>query len=40
MIKKKTNLNIEIFAVNDKNKYDPQSKASKAKSEKPAIFIE
>ena len=30
----------EAFAVNDKNKYDPQNKAMKAKSGKPAIFLE
>ncbi len=39
-IKKKTNLNIEIYAVNNKNKYDPEKKSSKVKPEKPAIFIE
>ena len=31
---------IKIFAVNDKNKYDPQQKAGKTKSGKPAIYIE
>ena len=30
----------EIFAVNDKNKYDPQGKAGKAKPGKPAIYLE
>ena len=29
-----------IYAVNDKNIYDPQEKAKKAKLGKPAIFIE
>ncbi len=31
---------VKIFAVNDKNKYDPENKAEKAKPEKPAIFVE
>jgi len=40
MIGKKTNLKTEVFAVNDKAKYDPQGKASKAKPGKPAIYLE
>jgi leucyl-tRNA synthetase len=39
-IEKKTNLKIEIFAVNDKSKYDPQNKAGRAKPGKPAIYLE
>ena len=31
---------VKVFAVNDKNKYDPENKASKAKPGKPGIFIE
>jgi leucyl-tRNA synthetase len=31
---------VKIFAVNDKTKYDPEGKSSKAKPGKPAIFIE
>ncbi len=31
---------VKIFAVNDKNKYDPTSKAGKSKPGKPAIFVE
>jgi leucyl-tRNA synthetase len=31
---------VKVFAVNDKAKYDPEGKASKAKPGKPAIFIE
>ncbi|MEK6889274.1 MAG: leucine--tRNA ligase [Nanoarchaeota archaeon] len=31
---------VEVYAVNDKNKYDPEEKAKKAKPGKPAIFIE
>lgn len=34
------NLEIKIFAVNDKNKYDPEGKSTKCKPGKPAIFIE
>ena len=40
LIKKRTNLEIEIYAVNDKNKYDPQDKSKKTKPGKPAIFLE
>lgn len=40
MIKAKTGMEISIFAVNDKNKYDPEGKASKAKPGKPGIYIE
>jgi leucyl-tRNA synthetase len=40
LIGKKTNLEVSVFAVNDKNKYDPQEKAKKAKLGKPAIFLE
>ncbi len=39
-IKKRTNLDAKIFSVADKNKYDPQNKAKKAKLGKPAIFLE
>lgn len=39
-INKKTGINIKIFAVNDKNKHDPQNKAKKAKPGKPGIYIE
>ncbi|MEI6731249.1 MAG: leucine--tRNA ligase [archaeon] len=31
---------IKVFAVNDKNKYDPEGKSGKAKPGKPGIFIE
>lgn len=40
LIVKKTNLEINIFAVNDKNKYDPEGKAKRAKFNRPAIFLE
>lgn len=39
-ISMKTNLEIKIFSVNDKNKYDPEKKAAKAKAGKPAIYLE
>ena len=31
---------VEIFAVNDKNKYDPDGRAEKAKPGKPGVYIE
>jgi len=40
IIKRKTNLEIEIYAANDKNKYDPQNKSAKAKEGKPGIYLE
>jgi leucyl-tRNA synthetase len=40
LIKKKTNLDVRVFAVNDKSKYDPENKAKKAKPGKPAIYLE
>jgi len=40
LIKKKTNLDLMIFAVNDKEKYDPQEKSKRAKLGKPAIYLE
>jgi leucyl-tRNA synthetase len=38
-MKRSLNIEIEVYAVNDKNKYDPENKSSKAKPNKPAIFI-
>jgi leucyl-tRNA synthetase len=40
IIRKKTNLEITIFAVNDKDKYDPEGKSKKAKPGKPAVYLE
>ncbi|MFA5952990.1 MAG: class I tRNA ligase family protein [Candidatus Pacearchaeota archaeon] len=40
LIKKKTNLNVEIYAVNDVKKHDPENKSKKAKPGKPAIYLE
>jgi len=39
-IKKRVGINVEIFAVNDKNKYDPDEKSKKAKPGKPGIYLE
>ncbi|MBS3163211.1 leucine--tRNA ligase [Candidatus Woesearchaeota archaeon] len=39
-IKKRTNLEVKIFAVNDANKYDPQGKSKNSKQGKPAIYLE
>tara|TARA_Y100000034_G_scaffold95575_1_gene116147 strand:- start:8229 stop:10556 length:2328 start_codon:yes stop_codon:yes gene_type:complete len=36
----KVSLDIEIFAVNDKNKYDPKGISKKTKPGKPGIYIE
>lgn len=40
VLSKKIGKQVKVFAVNDKNKYDPQSKASKAKPGKPGIYVE
>ena len=39
-IKKRTNLDVFVYAVNDKEKYDPENKSKKAKPEKPAVYLE
>ena len=31
---------INVFAVNDKKKYDPENKSKKAKPGKPGIYLE
>ena len=36
----KLSIEVEIYSVSDKNKYDPQGKAGKAKPGKPAIYVE
>ncbi len=38
-IEKRTNLEISIFSVADKNKKDPENKSSKARSGKPALYL-
>jgi leucyl-tRNA synthetase len=40
VLSKRLQKEVKIFAVNDKNKYDPESKSSKAKPGKPGIFVE
>jgi len=39
-VSKRVGKEVKIFAVNDKNKYDPEGKSSKAKPGKPGIFVE
>jgi len=39
-IKKKLNIEIEIYSVNDSKKYDPQNKSNKSRPEKPAVYVE
>ncbi|MDO8516997.1 MAG: leucine--tRNA ligase [Nanoarchaeota archaeon] len=39
-IKKRIEVDIEVFAVNDKNKYDPKNIAGKTKPGKPGIYLE
>ena len=40
MLGKRIGKEVHVFAVNDKNKYDPEGKAGKAKPGKPGIFVE
>lgn len=40
VISRKTNLEVSVFSVSDKEKYDPQGKAKKSKPGKPAIYLE
>ncbi len=39
-LSKRVQKEVQVFAVNDKAKYDPEGKASKAKPGKPGIYIE
>jgi hypothetical protein len=39
-LSKRIGKEIKVYAVNDKKKYDPEGKASKAKPGKPGIFVE
>ena len=39
-IEKRTCLNIKIFAVNDKAKYDPNNKSKNVKPGRPGIYLE
>jgi len=40
LIEKKTGLKVQIFAVNDKDKYDPEKKSKKVKPGRPGIYLE
>jgi len=40
VLSKRLGKEIKVFAVNDKNKYDPENKSGKAKPGKPGIFVE
>ncbi|MEK6826581.1 MAG: class I tRNA ligase family protein, partial [Nanoarchaeota archaeon] len=37
---KRTGEQVKVYAVNEKDKYDPEGKAAKAKPGKPAIYVE
>lgn len=39
-LQKKIGIEVYVFAVNDKGKYDPEMKSSKAKPGKPGIYVE
>ena len=40
LVKQRTGLDAEVYAVNDKNKYDPENKAKKVKLGRPGIYLE
>ena len=40
ILSRKTNKQVKIFAVNNKNKFDPDNKSSKSKPGKPGIYVE
>lgn len=39
-IKKRTGIDIEVYAVGDKDKYDPENKSKKVKPGRPGIYLE
>ena len=39
-IEKELSMEVKVFALNDKAKYDPENKAGKAKPGRPAIYLE
>jgi hypothetical protein len=39
-LSKKIGISTKVFAVNDKDKHDPENKSKKAKPGKPGIYIE
>ncbi|MBT3941089.1 hypothetical protein HOF46_03620, partial [Candidatus Woesearchaeota archaeon] len=40
VLHKKFGADVSVFAVNDRKKYDPYNKATKAKKGRPAIYLE
>lgn len=40
LIRRSVDMEITVYAVNEKDKHDPQNKAAKAKPGKPAIYLE
>jgi hypothetical protein len=40
ILEKEFNAKVQVFAVNDSKRYDPEGKAGKAKPGKPGIYIE
>jgi leucyl-tRNA synthetase len=40
IIERRIGKKVEVFAVNDKSKYDPEGKSAKAKPNKPGIYVE
>ncbi len=40
LMKRRTELNVQFFAVNDKMRYDPEKRAARAKPGKPGIYLE
>ena len=39
-IKKRTNLDVFVYSVSDKDKYDPENKSKKSKPSRPAVYLE
>jgi leucyl-tRNA synthetase len=39
-IKKRTGFDVKLYSVNDKDKYDPESKSKKVKPGRPGIYLE
>jgi leucyl-tRNA synthetase len=39
-IKKRTSIDVEVYAVDDKDKYDPENKSKKVKQGRPGIYLE
>lgn len=40
ILSRRVGKDVKLYRVNDKEKYDPKDKASKAKPGKPAIYVE